>query len=145
MDDGGDVRVLTKSDADEALILYNELTVGPPAQSTAAFSVVINHPGTQVFGLFLGKQLASMLTLHLLPNVVWEGRPYGLIENVVTRRCFQRQGLGRKVMHAAIVAAWQADAYKIMLMTGQKRGAKGFYEAVGFSSQDKFAMVMRHA
>ncbi len=139
----GAVRVLTHSDAAEALILYNELTVGPPAQSTAAFCVVVNHPGTQVFGLFEGGQLASMLTLHLLPNVVWDARPYGLIENVVTRACFQRQGLGRRVMQAAIKSAWDADAYKIMLMTGQRRGAKGFYEAVGFCAKDKFAMVMR--
>lgn len=140
---GGAVRLLTPSDAAEALILYNELTVGPPATSTAGFAVVLAHPGTQVIGVFDGPALAAMLTLHLLPNVLWNGRPYGLIENVVTRASHQRRGYGRQVMQAALDAAWAADAYKVMLMTGQGRGVTGFYESVGFSSKDKFAMVIR--
>jgi GNAT superfamily N-acetyltransferase len=139
----GAVRLLTPSDADQALILYNELTVGPPAQSTAGFSVVLDHPGTQVFGVFDGPDLAAMVTLHLLPNVLWNARPYGLIENVVTRASHQRRGFGRLVMQAALDAAWASDAYKVMLMTGQGRGATGFYDSIGFSSKDKFAMVMR--
>ncbi len=84
-----------------------------------------------------------MVTLHLLPNVLWDKRPYGLIENVVTRASHQRRGYGRLVMQGAIDAAWDADAYKLMLMTGTGRGATGFYEALGFSSKDKFAMVIR--
>ncbi len=106
-------------------------------------ALYLDHPGTAVFGAFSGHDLAAMLTLHLLPNVLWQGRPYGLIENVVTRQRFQRQGFGRLVMQAAIDAAWDADAYKVMLMTGQKRGAAGFYEALGFTGKDKFAMVLR--
>lgn len=143
MPDGIAVRPLTQDDAAEALILYNELTVGPPAKDAAAFSVVLDHPGTQVFGAFEGQTLAAMVTLHLLPNVLWQARPYGLIENVVTRASHQGRGFGRRAMQAAIDAAWAADAYKIMLMTGQGRGAMGFYEALGFTSKDKFAMVMR--
>lgn len=140
---GASVRRLAQADAADALVLYNELTVGPPALDAGVFSSVLTHPGTTVFGAFLNNTLVSMLTLHLLPNVLWNGRPYALIENVVTLRVFQKRGLGRKVMQAAIDAAWAADAYKIMLMSGQKRGAQGFYEAVGFSSEDKFAMVLR--
>ncbi|MGJ8616914.1 MAG: GNAT family N-acetyltransferase [Sulfitobacter sp.] len=137
------VRVLECADADAALLLYNELTVGPPADDAGVFASVIDHPGTSIFGVFLDQGLVSMVTLHLLPNVLWNARPYALIENVITARAFQKQGFGRRAMDAAIAAAWDAGAYKIMLMTGQKRGAKGFYEAIGFSSEDKFAMVMR--
>ena len=143
MDDLPTLRALVPSDAAQALILYNELTVGPPQNDAAAFEAVLAHPGTTVYGAFVGQDLAAMVTLHLLPNVLWNARPYALIENVVTRQEFQRRGLGRRVMEHAVAAAWAADAYKVMLMTGQKRGAKGFYEAVGFSSEDKFAMVMR--
>jgi len=136
-------KTLTADDADQALVLYNELTVGPPARGPDAFRRVLAHDGTQVFGAFEGQTLAAMVTLHLLPNVLWDARPYGLIENVVTRHSFQNRGFGRRAMQAAIDAAWAADAYKLMLMTGTGRGATGFYEALGFSSKDKFAMVMR--
>lgn len=138
-----EIRKLTRQDADQALVLYNELTVGPAATDTAAFDAVLSHQGTEVFGAFVDAGLMAMVTLHLLPNVVWNARPYGLIENVVTRKRFQKMGFGRQVMQAAVDAAWAADAYKIMLMTGQGRGAVGFYESVGFSAKDKFAMVMR--
>ncbi|MEP5731926.1 MAG: GNAT family N-acetyltransferase [Sulfitobacter sp.] len=137
------LRTLGHQDANEALILYNELTVGPEQKDPAVFQAVIDHPGTQVFGAFSESALAAIVTLHLLPNVLWDARPYALIENVVTGRHFRRRGFGRQIMEHAIAAAWASGAYKIMLMTGQKRGAVGFYEALGFSSEDKFAMVMR--
>ena len=137
------VHPLTPADCDAALTLYTDLTFGPPADNPAAFLRVIEHPGTTVFGAFSGGTAVAMVTLHLLPNVTWNARPYGLIENVVTHHQHQRRGYGRAVLQAAIDAAWDADAYKVMLMTGQKRGAKGFYESVGFSSEDKHAMVTR--
>lgn len=139
----GGVRKLGPPDASQALILYNELTAGSQAEDPDLVLRVLAHSGTDIFGAFVGDTLASMGTLHLLPNVVWGGRPYGLIENVVTREVYQGHGFGRKAMQAAIDAAWAADAYKIMLMTGKGRNAKGFYETLGFSSKDKFAMVMR--
>ena len=46
-------------------------------------------------------------------------------------------------MQAAIDSAWDADCYKVMLLTSQQRGAKGFYESLGFSSTDKFGMQIR--
>lgn len=139
------VRPVTLEDADQALALYNELTFGPKTQDQSAFGAVLRHPGTQVFGAFVEGSLRAMVTLHVLPNVTWDARPYALIENVVTARDYHRQGLGRQVMQAAIDAAWLAQVYKIMLMTGQRRGAKGFYEAMGFSDEDKYAMVIRRA
>ncbi|WP_300029805.1 N-acetyltransferase [uncultured Roseobacter sp.] len=137
------VRPLAAADSDAALALYNELTFGPPVSDPAAFLSVLDHPGTAVLGAFTDTGLVAMLTLHLLPNVTWSARPYALIENVVTRGDQQRRGFGRRVMQAALEAAWDADAYKVMLLTGQKRGARGFYESVGFSAEDKHAMVAR--
>ena len=84
-----------------------------------------------------------MATLHLLPNMTYGGRPYGLVENVVTLSAMQGQGLGRAVMEAVIAAAWEADAYKIMLLTGKEAGAKGFYYKLGFSNEQKFGMMLR--
>ena len=137
-------RPLTISDADQALELYNELTAGPKTVDPAVFASVLRHEGTQVLGAFDGDRLAAMVTLHLLPNALWDARPYALIENVVTRADLQRKGHCRRAMQAAIDTAWAANAHKIMLMTGVGRQAAGFYEAMGFGSKDKLAMVMRH-
>jgi GNAT superfamily N-acetyltransferase len=137
------LRALIQADAKDALTLYSALTIGPPCDDVAAFCHVIAHAGTTVFGAFKSGNLASMVTLHILPNVTWGGRPYGLIENVITRPDHRRTGLGRAALEHALARAWEADAYKVMLLTGQKRGALGFYTAVGFSSEDKHGLVIR--
>ena len=137
------VRPLGGEDTEAALRLYRVLTRGPQDVSAEAFHAVLAHPGTTIFGAEGAGTILAMVTLHILPNVTWHARPYALIENVITDPDHRKRGIGRIVMQAAVNAAWQADAYKVMLMTGQQRGAKGFYEAVGFSDEDKFAMVMR--
>jgi GNAT superfamily N-acetyltransferase len=137
------VRPLGGEDTEAALRLYIALTQGPKEVSAEAFHAVLGHPGTTVFGAEGAGHILGMATLHLLPNVTFAGRPYGLIENVVTHPDHRRRGIGRAVLQAALDHAWAASAYKVMLMTGPARNAVGFYEAVGFCSEDKHAMVMR--
>jgi GNAT superfamily N-acetyltransferase len=139
------VRSLDRRDTAAALALYRVLTLGPPPADPAAFHRVLDHPGTHVVGAFAGARLVAMATLHLLPNVTWDARPYGLIENVVTDAAHRKRGYGRMVIAALCDMAWDAGAYKVMLMSGQKRGANGFYQACGFSTEDKFAFVIRRA
>ena len=137
-------RRLTPHDFAGAQVLYAEL-MGPSAALADAvqFGAVLDHPGTVLWGADADDVLAAMVTLHLLPNMTWGGRPYALIENVVTATAHRGTGLGAQVMRAAINAAWQADAYKIMLLTGQQAGATGFYERLGFRKDDKFGMTLR--
>ena len=137
------VRPLGGEDTEAALSLYTALTLGPKEVSAHAFHDVLGHPGTIIFGAEGAGTILGMATLHILPNVTWGGRPYGLLENVVTHPDHRHQGIGRAVLQGALDHAWTQNAYKVMLMTGQKRGAKKFYEAVGFSSEDKHALVIR--
>jgi GNAT superfamily N-acetyltransferase len=84
-----------------------------------------------------------MATLHVLPNVTWNGRPYALVENVMTHPQHRLKGIGRTVLTAATEAAWAKGAYKIMLMTSRREGARGLYEACGFYGEDNVGMVLR--
>ncbi|WP_187430067.1 hypothetical protein ROLI_023520 [Roseobacter fucihabitans] len=137
------VRPLTPADRHDLVSLYDALTLGPKTARPKQIAEIMAHPGTSVFGAEVDARVVAMATLHVLPNATFGGRPYALIENVATEQAFRLRGLGRHVMQAAINTAWDQNAYKIMLMTGQKRGAQGFYQALGFDSEDKFAMVLR--
>ena len=139
------IRPLGAGDVDAALALYSELTFGPPATDADAYLQVIGHEGTTIFGAIVEAELVGMVTLHVLPNVTWSARPYALIENVIVTRAVRGKGIGKALLHAARDYAWAQDCYKIMLMTGSKRGAEDFYRAAGFNSEDKSAMVMRRA
>ncbi len=138
-------RPLTLADTQGALALFDVLTTGPKGGDAQMFARVVSHDGTTVFGVLDDDTLRAMCPLHLLPSVTWGGRPYGLIENVVTAPTHRLRGLGRPAMQAALDHAWAQRAYKVMLLTGQKRGARGFYESVGFSCEDKFGMAIRRA
>ena len=137
------VRALTVEDWDSVEPLYWELTRSGAVAGREMFETVLSHPGTTVFGCVEDGQVLAMTTLHVLPNLTYGGRPYGLIENVASRAARRGQGLGRRVMTRAIDAAQEAGCYKVMLLTGKGREAKGFYEAVGFSADEKWGMMIR--
>ena len=136
-------RPLGLEDYAEAAALLSLLSDGDPVGSTGAFAKLLDHPGTTIFGSFTSDRLAAVVTLHLLPNMTRQARSYALIENVVCAAAYRGQGHAAAAMRAAIDTAWAADAYKIMLLTGQNTGAKGFYETLGFRADQKFGMQMR--
>lgn len=69
------------------------------------------------------ERLLSSCTLAIVPNLSRGGRPYGLIENVVTHADHRRLGFGRRVVAHALDLAWRADCYKVHLATGSKQEA----------------------
>ena len=79
-----------------------------------------------------GQPIASC-TLAVIRNLTRGGRPYAIIENVVTHADFRRQGYGAAVLRHALESAWSRGCYKVMLMTGSKREETlRFYENAGF-------------
>lgn len=144
-----DVRLLNLSDFEDAVALYRVLVGDIPvpggAEGEALFSSVLAHNGTYLIGAEVARRIRSMATLHILPNMTFGARPYALVENVVTDAGFREQGLSRAVMERTIEMAWSQDAYKVMLLTGRALGAKGFYQKLGFTSDEKYGMTLRRA
>lgn len=137
------VRSLTLDDWPEAEALYWELTKSGAVAGRAAFEAVLAHAGTAVYGQVVDGKLMAMATLHVLPNMTYGGRPYALVENVVTTASARGQGHAKAVMEHCIAQARAAGCYKVMLLTGQRRNARGFYEAVGFEADEKWGMMLR--
>ena len=137
------VRPLAAQDSAAALVLYRHLAGHGSVADAAVFETLVAHPGTTVFGAFAADDLAAIATLHVLPNMTQGGRPYALVENVVSHSAHRGTGQGRKVVQAAIDAAWDANCYKIMLLTGQTAEARGFYEKLGFGADEKWGMTIR--
>ncbi|MBI5604401.1 MAG: GNAT family N-acetyltransferase [Deltaproteobacteria bacterium] len=72
------------------------------------------------------------------------GRPYGLIENVVTHKNYRRRGHGKAVLHHALNYAWSKGCYKVMLLTGRKdESTYRFYESAGFDQNAKQAFLAK--
>ncbi|WP_375596949.1 GNAT family N-acetyltransferase [Devosia sp. Naph2] len=87
-------------------------------------------------GVLIGSDeegIRSSCTLVVIPNLTRGGRPYALIENVVTHVSARGRGYGKAVLAAAVERAWGEDCYKVMLMTGSQDVATlSFYRSAGF-------------
>jgi pimeloyl-ACP methyl ester carboxylesterase/GNAT superfamily N-acetyltransferase len=139
---GALVRTAGHSDLPGMLELYRHLhpdepPIGPAA-AAARWQVLLGSGLTTAFVAEEGGRLASSCTLAIIPNLTRGGRPYGVVENVVTHADHRRRGLGQRVLRAALDAAWAAGCYKVMLATGSTREATlRFYETAGFTRGGK--------
>ena len=142
-----DVRTAKPADLPALLALYRHLSSSEPAKSGPEAERILEeferYTGSAIYIGLLGDLLVASCTLIVVPNLTRGGRPYALIENVVTDASFRQRGFGRAVLRAAIEASWYRGCYKVMLMTGSKKPETlAFYEAVGFE-QTKIGFQIR--
>jgi GNAT superfamily N-acetyltransferase len=141
------VRRARIDDLKRLLELYMDLhsTDEPlPAQPVLdkVWSDILSNPWQHVFLVEQDGQLVSSCVLQVVPNLTRGARPYGLIENVVTRKDKRGQGFGSQVLKAALDLAWEQGCYKVMLLTGRKDPEVfRFYENAGFKAGVKTGFV----
>lgn len=131
------VRSALRSDLPELLALYPHLNPADPPLTLAIaerrFDDLRKFDGSAIFVGIEDDAIVSSCTLIVIPNLTRAGKPYGLIENVVTHAVYRGRGFGKKILGAAVEAAWRNDCYKVMLMTGSKEASTmAFYAAAGF-------------
>ena len=98
-----------------------------------AFADVLADPRQRLLVAERGGAVVGSVTLIVVPNLTHDGKPYGIIENVVVREDARRGGIGAALMRAAIAAAREAGCYKVALTSNLRRtDAHSFYEWLGF-------------
>jgi GNAT superfamily N-acetyltransferase len=112
-----------------------------PSEAATQWSKLLASEVTQVFVADIGGLLVSTCVLVIVPNLARGGRPFEVIENVVTHPNHQKKGIGSSILGAAFDAAWNAGCYKVMLATGSKNEATlRFYEGAGSSEAPRHSM-----
>src|SRR5262249_9859931 len=134
------IRHALSGDLPQLLALYPHLNPADPIPSLEVahrrLEALQKYPGSAVsIGIVDASTIASC-TLVVIPNLTRGGQPCGLIENVVTHAQHRGRGYGKQVLRAAVMAAWDANCYKVMLMTGSKDLATlAFYASAGFEQK----------
>ena len=101
------------------------------------------YPGSTILLGIIDCEPITSCTLVIIPNLTRGGKPYALVENVVTHADWRKRGFGSMILAEAARRAWEQDCYKVMLMTGSKDPATlAFYEKAGFE-QTKTGFQMR--
>ena len=132
------IRPGNSDDLDRLLDLYIHLsptnTRYSLEQAQEIFTRFQCYPGSQILVGEIGNVLVASCTVVVVPNLTRGGKPYALVENVVTHTDHRGKGYGKATLHAAIDHSWEQDCYKIMLMTGSSENRTlSFYESAGFS------------
>jgi GNAT superfamily N-acetyltransferase len=136
-----------EQELNQLMALYAFLNPEDPALETGAakkiWQNIGQNPDLHYFGIQIENRLVSTCTLSCLPNLTRQGRPYGLIENVVTHPDFRCRGFATRLLGHAVMTACHIGCYKVMLMTGRKDAATlRFYEQAGFDPSRKQAFVI---
>ncbi|HPQ45127.1 MAG TPA: GNAT family N-acetyltransferase [Syntrophales bacterium] len=144
-----ETRELKKTELDDLLELYPHMhTVDDPLPEKGViediWQDIHESPNFIYFGTFVDGRLVSSCTLSVIPNLTRGGRPYGVIENVVTHADYRRKGYAGGILKHALNLAWQKGCYKVMLLTGRKsESVYKFYESAGFDRHAKQAFLAR--
>lgn len=143
------IRAAKPADQRALCELYAQLNPADPpwpsdAAAAGALSEVLAHNGTTILVCEVGDVAVSTCMLVVCPNFSRGGRPFALVENVVTRRDYRKRGYGRQIVEHAIETARLQGCYRVTLMTGSRREETlRFYEAAGLSRNTKTAFEKR--
>jgi GNAT superfamily N-acetyltransferase len=142
------IRPVEESELDALLLLYRHLhatdEMPTPDVAKQVWHELRSSLRYRYLGAFANGELVSSCALTVIPNLTRGGRPYGVIENVVTHPSHRRQGLGRRLLQEALSFAWSERCYKVMLATGRRDEAVSrFYASAGFLLHEKQAFVAR--
>jgi GNAT superfamily N-acetyltransferase len=144
-----ETREIKAAELNELLALYRHLhdadqPLPEPSVVEGVWGRIQADPNQHYLGLFVDGRLAASCVLVIVLNLTRGCRPYGVIENVVTRADVRRKGYGKAVLEAALGYAWEEDCYKVMLLTGRKNeGVFRFYESAGFDRHAKQAFLAK--
>lgn len=143
------IRKIRKDELASLLLLYRHLHPGDPELEITAdvkrlWGRILKDSQLHYFVAEVGGQIVSTCTITIIPNLTRGARPYALIENVVTHPDFRRQGIGTRILQAALELAWEHRCYKVMLLTGRKdESTLRFYEQAGFEAGVKTGFVAK--
>lgn len=131
------IRAAGQSDLAALLALYQHLIPGDAQPDPLAAEEILTrflaYPGSAIFLAESAGQPVASCTLVVVPNLTRGGRPYALVENVVSHRDHRNQGHSKALLRHATQAAWKAGCYKVMLLTGSTDPAThAFYRSAGF-------------
>ena len=144
------IRACTLQDMAGLLALYQELRPHDPAlapdAARTALTALLAQPHLHLLVAEVDGQLAATCQLGVVATLTNGGRPFGMVEHVVTASAFRRQVLSQQVLAQALTLAWELDCYKVMLLSGEGReGAHRLYEKLGFKAGIERGFVIRQA
>lgn len=143
------IRLIKYDELNKLLELYKHLNPEDPDIKNSDFTEVLwneifNDPNLHYIVVEDNGILISSCTVAIIKNLTRGGRPYALIENMVTHTDYRKRGYGKAVLEMAVEIAKDKNCYKVMLLTGRKdENTLHFYESAGFDRYIKTGFIKK--
>jgi GNAT superfamily N-acetyltransferase len=141
------IRLALKEDYNQLLGLLKQLNPADPETAEVEYKVFEEIIESKYLDLIVAEYEGNLLGscyLNLVPNMTRGGRPYAVIENVITDSEHRSRGIGKALIKRALELAGKENCYKVMLMSGRKdQAVHAFYKKCGFDSDEKQAYIQR--
>ena len=132
------IRKAKEEDLPSILALLSE--VDEPNQDSislqkarAIFSQIQSYPNYHIYIALIEEDVVGTFALLMMDNLVHNGAPSGIVEDVAVRTAWQGRGIGKQMMEYAMKLCKEAGCYKLSLSSNIKReNAHKFYESLGF-------------
>lgn len=91
------------------------------------------NPYQQVLVADYDHRVVGCVSLTVVPNLSYRGRPYLLIESMVVDAALRGKGIGRALVERCIEEARAAGCFRLQLTSNRAReDAHRFYQRLGF-------------
>ena len=139
------VREATEADLPRIVELLGQLALdGRPREAAGstlsvtyrkAFRAVDADPRQRLLVIETRGRVIGTATLIIVPNLSYQGRPYGIVENIVVDAAERGLGYGEVLLRHVVDEAREAGCYKLSLTSNKRRSdAHRFYEGVGLKA-----------
>ncbi|WP_265554215.1 GNAT family N-acetyltransferase [Serratia grimesii] len=141
-------RLAQLSDLASLLALYQELRPQDqpmrPDTALRALQRLLDNPAIRLVVSTLDECPIATCMLAMVPGLVHQAQPFGIIEHVITAPSHRGQGIALAMLEYTLQLAWRKGCYKVMLLSGQQRtGAHQLYLRAGFDGDRERGFVIR--
>jgi len=131
------IRKATEADLPDVIRLQHQLDDAEPriSEENAAriFARMNTYPDCGIFVAEAAGTIAGAFTLLVMDKLGHNGKPAGIVEDVVVDQERRGQGIGGEMMRFAMDYCRGRGCYKLALSSNAKRtDAHAFYERLGF-------------
>lgn len=121
------------SDITALLAQLDDEPVLPLKRAEQLYRAMRRHPNYHVYLAWRGGEAVGTFSLLVIPTLMHDGAREALVDGVVTAPHCRGQGIGCRMMEAAMALAARSGCYKLALSSNLKRlDAHRFYRDLGF-------------
>lgn len=141
-------RTARADDLAALLPLYRELRPQDPplpaADALALWQRILADTRARVFVAEQAGMIASTCMLAWTESLAHAGKPFAVMEHVVTACALRGRGIGRALIAHALDYAWTQNCYKVLLLSGAQRApAHRVYQSLGFDGDAERGFVVK--